>query len=116
MTALAFRHMWKACQEIPEEFEDLIEVGFVKFESAVESFSVVFVEVEVELIEVWNAAIHTLDHLILELKKSRVVERNPDMTGESRSCVVTHGPKMKLEFVRLRKDRVDEYRFLGLNV
>jgi hypothetical protein len=96
--------MRKACQEIPEEFENLFEVGFVKFEGAVESFSVVFIEVKVESIEVWNAAIHTLDHLILELKKSRVVEWNPDMTGESRSRVVTHGPKTKLKFVRLRKD------------
>jgi hypothetical protein len=93
--------MRKAGQEILEKFEDLLEVGFVKFEGAVESFSVVFVEVEVESIEVWNAAIHTLDHLILELKKSGVVERDPDMTGESRSCVVTHGPEMKLELVRL---------------
>jgi hypothetical protein len=108
--------MRKAGQEIPEEFEDLFEVGFVQFEGAVEGFSVVFIEVKVESIEVSNAAIHTFDHLILELKKSRVVKRNPDMTGESRSCVVTHGPKTKLEFVRLRKDRVDEYRFLGLNV
>ena len=88
--------MRKAGQEILEKFEDLLEVGFVKFEGAVESFSVVFVEVEVESIEVWNAAIHTLDHLILELKKSRVVEWNPDMTGESRSRVVTHGPKTKV--------------------
>jgi len=93
--------MRKACQEILEKFEDLLEVGFVKFEGAVESFSVVFVEVKVESVKVWNAAIHTLGHLILELKKSRVVNRNPDMTGESRSRVVTHGPETKLELVRL---------------
>jgi hypothetical protein len=93
--------MWKACQEILEKFEDLFEVGFVKFKGAVESFSVVFVEVKVESVKVWNAAIHTLGHLILELKKSRVVEWNPDMAGESRSCVVTHGPETKLELVRL---------------
>ena len=83
MTALAFRHMRKAGQEILEKFEDLLEVGFVKFEGAVESFPVVFVNFEVEPIEVWNAAIHTLGHLSLELKKSGVVERDPDMTGES---------------------------------
>ncbi len=62
--------MRKAGQEILEKFEDLFEVGFVKFEGAVESFSVVFVEVKVESIEVWNAVIHALSHLILELKKS----------------------------------------------
>jgi hypothetical protein len=93
--------MRKACQEIPEEFENLFEVRFVQLEGAVESFSVVFIEVKVELIEVWNAAIHTLGHLSLELKKSGVVKRDPDMTGESRSCVVTHGPETKLELVRL---------------
>ena len=81
--------------------ENLLEVGFVEFEGAVENFSVVFVDFEMETIEVWNAAIHTLGHLSLELKKSGVVERDPDMTGESRSRVVTHGPKMKLELVRL---------------
>ena len=93
--------MRKAGQEILEKFEDLLEVRFVKFKGAVESFSVVFVEVKVEFIEVWDAAIHALGHLILELKKSRVVKWNPDMTGESRSRVVTHGPETKLELVRL---------------
>jgi hypothetical protein len=73
----------KAGQEILEKFENLLEVGFVKFEGAVESFSVVFVNFEMETIEVWNAAIHMLGHLSLELKKSGVVERDPDMTGES---------------------------------
>ena len=88
--------MRKAGQKILEKFENLLEVGFVKFEGAVESFSVVFVEVKVEFIEVWNAAIHALGHLILELKKSRVVKWNPDVTDESRSRVVTHGPETKL--------------------
>ena len=74
MTAFAFRHVGKAGQKIFEKFENLLEVRFVKFEGAVESFSVVFVEVKVESIEVWNAAIHALGHLILELKKSRVVK------------------------------------------
>ena len=83
MTAFAFRHVRKAGQEIFEKFENLLEVGFVEFEGAVENFSVVFVDFEMETIEVWNAAIHTLGHLSLELKKSGVVERDPDMTGES---------------------------------
>ena len=74
--------MRKAGQEILEEFEDLFEVGFVKFEGAVESKSVVFIEVKVEAIKVWNAAIHMLDHLILKFEKSRVVEWNPYVTGE----------------------------------
>ena len=94
----------KACQEIFEKFEDLLEVRFVKFEGAVESFSVVFVKVKVESVKVWNAAIHTLGHLILELKKSRVVEWNPYVTGESRSCVVTHWPETKLKLFRLSED------------
>ena len=101
MTAFAFRHVRKAGQEILEKFENLLEVGFVEFEGAVESFSVVFVDFEMEMIEVWNAAIHTLGHLSLKFKKSGVVERDPDMTCEGRSRVVTLGPKAKLEFVRL---------------
>ncbi len=108
MTALAFRHMRKTCQEILEKIEDLLEVRFVKFEGAVESFSVVFVEVKVESIEVWNAAIHMLNHLILELKKSRVIKRDPYMAGESKSRVVTHGPETKLKLGRLRKNGVDQ--------
>ena len=83
MMAFAFRHVGKAGQKIFEKFENLLEVGFVQFEGAVESFSVVFVDFEMETIEVWNAAIHTLGHLSLELKKSGVVKRDPDMTGES---------------------------------
>ena len=75
--------MRKACQKIPEEFENLFEVGFVQFEGAVESFSVVFIEVKVESIEVWNAAIHMLDHFVLKLKECRVVKWDPDMAGES---------------------------------
>ncbi len=100
--------MRKAGQEILEEFENLFEVGFVKFESAVESFSVVFIEVKVEAIKVWNAAIHSLDHLILELEKSRVVKGNSNVTGEGGSRVVTHRPEAKLKFVRLSENRVDE--------
>ena len=58
LAALTFLHMRKACQKIIEEFENLFKVGFVNFESAVP-----LVKVEIETIEVWNAAIHTLDHL-----------------------------------------------------
>ncbi len=96
MTAFAFRHVRNAGQEILKKFENLLEVGFVKFEGAVESLSVIVVDVEMETIEVWNAAIHTLGHLSLELKKSGVVKRDPDMTGKSRGRGVTHGPKTKL--------------------
>ena len=101
MTSFAFRHVRKAGQKILEQFEHLLKVRFVEFEGAVENFSVVFVNFEMETIEVWNAAIHTLGHLSLKFKKSRVVERDPDMTCEGRSRVVTHGPKTKLEFVLL---------------
>ena len=93
--------MRETCQEVLEKVEDLFEVRFVKFEGAVESLPVVFVEVKVESIEVWNAAIHTLNHLVLELEKSRVIERDPYMAGESRSRVVTHGPETKLKLGRL---------------
>ena len=101
MTALSFRHMRKACQEIVEKSEDLLDVRFVKFEGAVDSFSVVFVEMKVESIKVWNAAIHTLDHLVLEFEKSRVVERDPNVAGESRSRVMAHWPETKLKLVGL---------------
>ena len=108
--------MRKACQEIPDEFENLFEVGFVKFEGAVESFSVVFVEVKVKSIEVWNAAIHTLHHLVLKFEKSRVIERDPYMAGESRSRVVTHGPETKLKLGRLRKNGVDQNGLFWLRI
>ena len=101
MTSLSFGHMRKACQKILEKFEDLLDVRFVKFEGAVQRFSVVFVDFEMETIEVWNAAIHTLDHLVLEVEKSRVVERDPNVAGESRSRVVTHWPETKLKSVGL---------------
>ena len=93
--------MWKTCQKVLEEVEDLLDVRFVKFEGAVDSFSVVFVEMKVESIKVWNAAIHTLDHLVLEFEKSRVVERDPNVAGESRSRVMTHWPETKLKLVGL---------------
>ena len=52
LTAFAFRHVRKAGQEILEKFENLLEVRFVEFEGAVENFSVVFVDFEMETIEV----------------------------------------------------------------
>jgi hypothetical protein len=101
LTSLAFWHVRKACQEILEELEDLSEVGFVKFKGAVKCNLVVFVKVEIKAIEVWNAAIHTLNHLVLEFEKSRVIERDPYVAGESGSRVVTHGPETKLKLGRL---------------
>ncbi len=65
------------------------------------SVPVVFAEFEVEFFEVWNAVVHTLDHLVLEFEKSGVVERDPYMAGESRGCVMTHGPETELKLVGL---------------
>ncbi len=93
--------MWKTGQEILEEFEYLIDVRFVQFKSAVESSLIVLVQVEFEAIKVWNAAIHSRDHLRLELQKSRVVKWDSDVADESRGCVVSHRSEAKLEFVRL---------------
>jgi hypothetical protein len=64
---LPFRDVWKACQKILEEFEDLTDVRFVEFESAVLCSPVVLIKVKVEKIEVWNAAIHTLNHFVLKV-------------------------------------------------
>ncbi len=74
--------MWKACKKVFEKFENLTDVRFVELEGAVQSSPVVVVKRKVGAIEVWNAAIHMLDHLVLELKKSRVVKRYPDMAPE----------------------------------
>ena len=101
MTSLSLGHMREAGQKILEKFEDLSDIRFVKFEGAVDSFPVVFAEIKVESIKVWNAAIHTLDHLVLEVEKSGVVERDPNVAGESRSRVVTHWPETKLKSVGL---------------
>jgi len=73
--------MWKTCQKVLEKVEDLLEVRFVEFKSAIESVPVVFADFEVEFFEVWNAVIHTLNHLVLELEKSRVVERDDPWAG-----------------------------------
>jgi hypothetical protein len=93
--------MWKTCQKVLEKVEDLLEVRFVKFKSAIESVPVVFAEFEVEFFEVWNAVIHTLNHLVLEFEKSGVVERDPYMAGESRGRVMTHRTETELKFVWL---------------
>jgi hypothetical protein len=67
LSSLTFWDMRKACQKILEKFEDLMDVRFVEFKSAVQCSPVVLIKVKVETIEVWNAAIHTLDHLVLKL-------------------------------------------------
>jgi hypothetical protein len=59
----------KAGQKIPEQLEHLVKVRFVELEGAVKNFYVSFFNFEMETIEVWNAAIHTLDHLSLKFKK-----------------------------------------------
>ena len=82
LTALTFLHVRKACQKIIEEFENLFKVGFVNFESAVQSGPVPLVKVEIETIKVWNAAIHTLNHPVLKLKECRVVKWDPYMADE----------------------------------
>ncbi len=56
--------------------------GFVKLERAVTRRPVVLIRVEVEAVEVWKAAVHTLDHLLLKVKKGGVVERDPNVAGE----------------------------------
>jgi hypothetical protein len=61
--------MRKACQEVLKEFENLSDVGFVQFERAVKRCLVVLVQFEIEMVEVWIAAIHTLEHLVLKVKK-----------------------------------------------
>ena len=108
--------MWKAGQKVLEEVEDLLEVRFVKFKSAIESVPVVFAEFEVEFFEVWNAAIHMLNHLVLKFEKSRVIERDPYMAGESRGRVVTHGPETKLKLGRLGKNGVDKNWLFWLRI
>jgi hypothetical protein len=79
LSSLMFWNVRKACQKILEDFEDLTDVRFVEFESALQCSPVLLIKVKVETIEVWNAAIHTLDHFVLKLQKSRVVKRDPDM-------------------------------------
>ncbi len=69
--------MRKACKKVVEKFEDLADVRFVQLKGAVQGCLVVLVEMKVEAIEVWNAAVHTLDHFVLKLKKSRVVKWDP---------------------------------------
>jgi hypothetical protein len=82
LASLTFWHMRKASQKILEEFENLPKVRFVEFEGAVQSSPVVLVKVEIEAIEVWNAAIHMLDHFVLKLKECGVVKWDPDVADE----------------------------------
>ncbi len=67
LSLLMFQNMWKACKKVLEEFEDFTDVGFVQVEGGVQSCPVVLVEMKIEVIEVWNAVVHTLDHLVLIL-------------------------------------------------
>jgi hypothetical protein len=106
--------VWKAGQKILEEFEDLVDVRLVQFKGAVECSPIVLVQVEFEAIKVRNAAIHSLDHLRLELQKSGIVKWDPDVADESLGWVVSHGSEAKLKFVWLGEDGVNEYRFLSL--
>jgi len=87
---LPFWYVRKACQEVLKEVEDLSDVVFVLFECAVKHCPVVLVQFEIETVEVWNAAIHTLDHLVLKVKKGCVVEWNPDVADEGGGRVVPH--------------------------
>jgi hypothetical protein len=88
--------VWKAGQKILEEFENLVDVRLVQFKSGVECSPIVLVQVEFEAIQVWNAAIHSLDHLRLELQKIGIVKWDPDVTDEGRGRVVSHGSEPKL--------------------
>ena len=51
-----------------------------------------------------RSGMHTLDHLVLKMKKGRIVEGDPYMAHEGGCRIVTHRMKMKLQFIRLRKD------------
>ncbi len=106
--------MWKADKKILEEFENLNDVGLVEFERAVEGDTVVFIQFEIETIEVRDAVVHTVDHFLLKIKKSRIVERHPHLASESGCRVVTHWTKLQLQFIRLRKDGIDENWLFGV--
>jgi hypothetical protein len=84
-----FRNVRKAGKKILEEFENLADVGFVKFKGAVQSCPVVLVKMYIEAIKVWNAAIHMLNHFVLKFEKSRVIKWDPDVAREGGSRVVT---------------------------
>jgi hypothetical protein len=77
-----------------EELENLIYVRFISFEHAVQSCPVVLVQFEIEVVEAWNAGIHSLDHFVLEVEKSGVVEWDSDVAGEGWGLVVSHGTEM----------------------
>jgi hypothetical protein len=104
LLSLTFRSMWKAGKKVLEEFENLIDVGLEEYESAVKSDKVVFIQFEVEMIEVKDAVVHMVNHFLLKMKKGRIVEGDPYMAHEGGCRIVTHRMKMKLQFIRLRKD------------
>jgi hypothetical protein len=56
MTAsLTFQNVWKAGKQIVKQFENLVDVRFIEFKSAVKHSLVVFVQFEIKAVEVWNA-------------------------------------------------------------
>ncbi len=67
LASLAFRNVREAGKKILEESENLTDVRFIEFESAVQSSLVILVKEKVEAIEVQNVAIHMLNHLVLKL-------------------------------------------------
>jgi hypothetical protein len=96
--------MGKACKKVMKKFEDLTDIQFAQFKSAVQCHPVVLVKFEVKMIQVWNAPVHTLDHFLLKVKTSRVIERDLDVAREGGGQVVTHRTEAELKFVRLRED------------
>jgi hypothetical protein len=89
LSSQAFQNMRKACKKVVKEFINLTDVGFMHLECAVQHCPVVLIQFEVETVKVWNAGIHTLHHLLLEVEKSGVVEWDSDMTGEGGGPVVS---------------------------
>ncbi len=96
LSSLSLRYMWKACQKVLKKFKDLSDVGFVKFERAIERCPIVLGWVELETFQVWKNIVHTFEHFLFKMKECRVVEWDPNVAGESRSRVVSHWPETKL--------------------
>ncbi len=74
--------MWKTCQKVLEKSKDLSGVQFIELKPAVERLAVVVRKFEIETVKVGNAGVHSADHLVLEIEKSRVLERDPYVAGE----------------------------------
>ena len=67
MALLTFWNVWKAGKQIVKQFENLVDVRFVEFKGAVKRSPVVFVQFEIETVEVWNASVHSLEHPVLKI-------------------------------------------------